>query len=72
MTVMHTYYELLENNDIGMSSLTMIGFCKQMSLALNFKDAGAAAGTLSEREAKMMVKEVPSLLTYMSYMFFCG
>ena len=42
-----------------------------MTLALNYKDADKRnRDKLTDREKKMMVEEVPSLLTYLAFMFF--
>lgn len=58
-------------NQMGMSALSMISFFKQASLALNYKDGGNL-DNVTAREKKMAVVEVPSLLTYLSYILFVG
>ena len=71
MTLLHLYYELIETVDLNMSAISMVSFCKQMSLALNYKDGDKAnQKKLTPRETTMMVEERPGLLTYLAYMFF--
>jgi hypothetical protein len=71
MTLLHFYYEMNDINVMGMSAVSMISFVKQASLALNYKDGGNLEN-VTPREKKMATIEIPSLLTYLSYILFVG
>jgi hypothetical protein len=71
MTLLHFYYEMNDINVMGMSAVSMISFLKQSALALNYKDGGHL-DSVTPRERKMAVVEIPSLLTYLSYVLFVG
>mmetsp|Transcript_5677 Transcript_5677/g.7255 ORF Transcript_5677/g.7255 Transcript_5677/m.7255 type:complete len:88 (-) Transcript_5677:74-337(-) len=50
----------------------MLLITKMTALSINFKDAGCKPDTLKRREAEYSVKEMPNLVDYLGYMYFCG
>eukprot|EP00351_Strombidinopsis_sp_SopsisLIS2011_P005454 CAMPEP_0116877348 /NCGR_PEP_ID=MMETSP0463-20121206/9136_1 /TAXON_ID=181622 /ORGANISM="Strombidinopsis sp, Strain SopsisLIS2011" /LENGTH=163 /DNA_ID=CAMNT_0004524555 /DNA_START=317 /DNA_END=808 /DNA_ORIENTATION=+ len=42
------------------------------ALSINFKDAGRKPEELKRREVEYAIHEVPSLVDYFGYMYFCG
>jgi D-alanyl-lipoteichoic acid acyltransferase DltB (MBOAT superfamily) len=73
MTLLHLYYEGLDIILLNMSTVSMISFCKQMGLALCYKDGDEDNfKNCTGREKAKAVKQKPSLVNYLSYMFFVG
>ena len=73
LTVLHLYYEVLGINILNLASLAMISFCKQMSLSINYYDGQPELYEgLTTREKSRIVKEIPTLAEYLSYMMFPG
>jgi D-alanyl-lipoteichoic acid acyltransferase DltB (MBOAT superfamily) len=73
MTILHLYYEGLDIIVMNLSSVSMISFCKQMGLALCYKDGDEANfNNCTSREKAKAVRQKPTLVNYLSYMFFVG
>mmetsp|Transcript_19866 Transcript_19866/g.14304 ORF Transcript_19866/g.14304 Transcript_19866/m.14304 type:complete len:170 (+) Transcript_19866:394-903(+) len=50
----------------------MLLITKMTALSINFKDAGRKPEELKRREVEYAIHEVPSLVDYFGYMYFCG
>lgn len=73
MTLLHMYYEALDINMLNMGTVSMVSFAKQMSLAFSYKDGDEANyNNCTKREQSKAVKQKPTLVQYLSYMFFVG
>lgn len=67
-------YRMLDNFggfDLDITTFTMLLICKLSALAFCYKDGAEKEEDLTEEQKKWQVKEVPGLLEYFSYVFFC-
>lgn len=73
LSMVHLYYELIEDNSVSLRSLAMFGFTKQICVALSYKDgAPENRKKLTEREKSVMSIERPNFITLMAYLYFPG
>ena len=66
----HLYLAMQNVNNYNISTLMMISFCKQMMIAINYRDgAGDSDSWLTSREKRYALKTRPSVFAYLCYMF---
>ena len=68
--VVHIYVYQARDNTFGTASCIMASFVRQYVISLNYFDGGVEPSKLSERQQFYALKEMPSFVDYMGYMFF--
>lgn len=69
LTIVHIHrYLHTDGQDYSIDTLMMMTFVKQTILAFNYKD-GAPGANVTPREKKYSIEKIPSLLSYLAYVF---
>ena len=58
--------------DMNITTYTMLLVCKLSALAFCYKDGGMDESKLTEDQKKKQVKELPNLLEFISYVWYCN
>jgi len=67
-------YRMFENFggfDLDITTFTMLLICKLSALAYCYEDGGKLQDKLTEEQKTWRVENIPNLLEYFSYVFFC-